>query len=220
MDIKTLFTEAQGGTLTWEQFEEAMKAKNAKFVDLSDGKYVSKQKYDDELATRDSQISTLNSTIATRDADLGALKQQLQDAGADTAKLTDLTNQFNTLQTKYNDDMQSYKTQLKKQAYEFAVKDFANGKKFTSNAAKRDFIQSMIAKELKMEKDTILGAEDFVTAYSQDNADAFVKEEPKPEPQNPKPVFVNPTPGGDPAPENSNPFANAFHFTGVRPIKN
>ena len=97
------------------------------------------------------------------------------------------------------------------------MKDFANGKKFTSQAAKRDFIQSMIAKELKMDKDTILGAEDFVTSYTADNADAFVVDNPNPEPKpDPKPTFVNPTPGGNPAPAESNAFSNAFHFMGVR----
>ena len=145
------------------------------------------------------------------------LQSQLEAAGGDAAKLTELTTQFESLKTKYSEDTKNFNDQLKKQAYEFAVKDFANGKKFTSQAAKRDFIQSMIAKELKMDKDTILGAEDFVTSYTADNADAFVVDNPNPEPKpDPKPTFVNPTPGGNPAPAESNAFSNAFHFMGVR----
>lgn len=182
MKIKEVFEKAEDGTLTYEQFQKIVKEANAKFADLSEGEYVSKGKYDDELASLNAQIETLNGTIGTRDTDLETLKKQLEEAGTDAEKLSALSNDFATLQGKYDADIKSYKEQLKKQAYEFAVKDFANKQKFTSNAAKRDFIQSMLAKGLKMEGDSILGAEDFKTAYSTDNADAFVVEAPAPEP--------------------------------------
>lgn len=215
MTLKEIFEKAENGTLTYEQFEAAAKARNAKFVDLSSGDYVSKHKYDADIAAKDSEIGTLNTTIATRDTDLGNLKTQLEAAGADAQKLQELTNNFTTLQGKYDNDMKSYKEQIKKQAYEFAVREFASNKKFTSNAAKRDFIQSMIAKDLKMDNNNIIGAEDFVTMYSKENADAFVVDDPTPTPpSNPKPQFVNPTPGGNPAPTDANPFV--FNFTGVR----
>ena len=217
MLIKELFEKAENGVLTYEQFEAAAKAANAKFVDLSGGEYVSKHKYDSDIAAKDSEIGTLNSTITERDTDLGNLKTQLEAAGADATKLQELTTNFTSLQGKYENDMKAYKEQLKKQAYEFAVREYANGKKFTSNAAKRDFVQSMIAKDLKMDKDTILGAEDFAATYSKDNADAFVVETPNPTPTpaQPKPEFVNPTQGGNPSPtDNLSPFH--FNFTGVR----
>lgn len=218
MTIREIFERAENGTLTFEQFEAAISGK-AKFVDLNEGNYVSRQKYDDEIATKTKEIETLNGTLSSRDTDLADLKKQLEEAGTDSNKLTELTSNLATLQGKYDEEVKSYKAQLKKQAYEFAVKDFANTQKFSSNAAKRDFINSMLAKELKMDNDTILGADDFVVAYSKDNADAFVVEsdpEPEPTPQDPKPTFVNPTPGGDPAPVDSNEFAKAFNFTGVR----
>lgn len=215
MTVKELFDNAENGTLTWEQFQAAMGT--AKFVDLSEGNYVSKKKYEDDISSRDTQISTLNDTISTRDKDLTGLKSQLEAAGTDVEKLSQLTGEFDSLKTKYDADTKAYKAQLKKQAYEFAVKEFANSKKFSSNAAKRDFIQSMIAKELKMEDDKILGADDFVTAYTTNNADAFVAETPK-EPESPKPHFVSPTQGSEPSPVDQNAFSSAFHFTGVRPI--
>lgn len=221
MTVQEIFEKAENGTLTWEQFQTAMGT--AKFVDLSEGNYVSKRKYDDDMASKDTQIEQLNGTIKQRNTDLAGLKTQLEEAGTDAEKLTQLTGEFDTLKTKYEDDTKAFKAQLKKQAYEFAVKDFANSKKFTSNAAKRDFIQSMIAKDLKMDKDTILGAEDFVTSYSADNADAFVVEtppaqEPK-QPQANKPQFVNSTQGGEPPQQDQNAFLNAFNFTGVRPMQ-
>ena len=145
------------------------------------------------------------------------LKAQLKDAGTDATKLAELETQLGDLQTQYKTDTDNYKAQLSKQAYEFAVKDFANGKKFSSNAAKRDFINSMIAKGLQMEGDKILGADDFVTSYSTDNADAFIVEEPKSkEPEQPKPTFTQPTsPNTNNKPTNEgDPFG--FNFIGVR----
>ena len=78
------------------------------------------------------------------------------------------------------------------QAYEFSVKEYANNKKFTSNAAKRDFVNSMIAKNLKVENGKIIGADDFTTAYSAENADAFATEKAQ-EPKKPQ-VVGNTTP--------------------------
>lgn len=224
MNIKELFDKAENGTLTYEQFEAAAKTANAKFTDLNEGNYVSKSKYGSDLAAKDDQIKTLNETLSTRDTDLTDLKTKLEAAGADATKLATLTNDFTALQTKYTEDTKNYEAKLSKQAYEFAVKEFANNKKFTSQAAKRDFTQSMIAENLKFKDGKILGAEDFVQAYTESNADAFVVENPDnptpAAPAAPLPTFVAPTPGGNPAPAESNAFANAFHFTGVRPIPN
>lgn len=221
MELKKVFESAENGTLTWEQFEEVAKKAGAKFVDLSDGGYVSSHKYNDDLAAKTKEIETLNGTITTRDTDLSELKKQLEAAGADASKLQEATASLAALQTKYDGDMKSYKEQLKKQAYEFAVKEYANTQKFTSTAAKNYFIQSMIAKELKMEKDKILGADDFVTAYKVDNSDSFVTEpETPPEgaaPEDITPHFVHPTQqstGGGQDPTGG----FHFNFTGVRPM--
>lgn len=215
MKLKDLFDNAENGTLTYEQFKTAMETAKANFVDVTEGGYVSKHKYDDDLKARDTQISTLNETITKRDSDLNDLKGKLKEAGTDATKLAELSTNFDSLQTKYNTDIQDYQNKLAKQAYEFAVKEFAGTKKFTSNAAKRDFVQAMIAKDLKLENDTIIGADDFVKIYSTDNADAFVTENP---PVDNKPKFTNPTPGTNETPK-ENEFIKAFNFSGVRPME-
>lgn len=229
MEIKQVFDNAENGTLTYEQFEAAVKEAKAKFVDLSEGKYVSVNKYNDELKAKATEIDTLNNTISTRDTDLATLKQQLADAGADATKLQEVTDSLAALQGKYDDDTKAYKNQLKKQAYEFAVKEFANGKKFTSKAAKQYFIQSMINEDLKMDKDgNIMGADDYVTSFSKDYSDTFVVE--NPDGNNggndgqgaggtTLPHFIGSTPGGQGGNSGSNgtgPFN--FSFTGVRPM--
>jgi len=219
MKIKELFEKAENHTLTWDQFTAAAKEAGAKFEDISEGNYVSKNKYTDDLSAKDTEIQTLNQTLSARDTDLQDLQTRLTEAGTDKEKLTTLSTDFESLKTKYAQEVKDYKAKLQKQSYEFAVREFANGKKFTSNAARRDFINSMIAKDLKMENGKILGADDFVTAYSTDNSDAFVVETPEPAPKAPKPSFAASTPGEGAQPTPDDAFINAFNFTGVRTKK-
>lgn len=223
MNIKELFEKAENGTLSWTQFEALAKADGAKFTDLSEGKYVSKAKYDDDLKAKDDSITQLNGTIAQRDTDLNNLKTQLANAGTDAEKLSKLQTDFDTLQGKYTTDMEAYQKQLASQRYEFAVKEFANTKKFSSNAAKRDFTTAMIGANLKYDADKgkILGADDFVTSYSEDNADAFITEDPNPQPQpipepQPKPHFAGPTGGSNSGSDPKPVFG--FNFNPIRPM--
>ena len=66
-----------------------------------------------------------------------------------------------------------------------------------------------------MENDTILGADDFVKVYSENNADAFVTEKKEEEPV---PNITTSTKGTEPTQDNG--FTEAFHFIGVRPQTN
>lgn len=200
MEIKQIFEGQE--SLTLEQFNEIATSKGAKFVDLSDGGYVSERKFNSEIASKDKQIELLNTTISERDTDLEAVKNQLAEAGSDADKLTEVTNQLTTLQAKYDEDTKSYQSQLSQQAREFAVKEYASTKQFTSSAAKRDYIEQMLkAEDVKFnKKGQLIGMEDFDTEYSTDNADAFVVEapaEPEPTPAEPKPQFAASTPGAE-----------------------
>jgi len=220
VNIKELFDKAENGTLTWDQFEASAKASGAKFTDLSEGKYVDKRKFEDEIKSKEDSINQLNETISKRDADLNDLKTQLANAGTDADKLAKLQTDFDSLQGKYTSDMEAYQQKLATQQYEFAVKEFANGRKFTSNAAKRDFTSAMIGASLKFDNGKIMGADDFVKSYSEENADAFVKEDeggqtPPPEPTQPKPHFAGPTSGSN---SGSEPKSSVFGFN-FNPIR-
>ena len=214
MNIKEIFAKAENGTLTLEQFEAIAKNENAKFADLSEGNYVAKNKYEDDIKAKTNTIDELNKTITQRDTDLEGLKSQLASAGTDATKLSELQANLTSLQGKYDEDIKAYQAKMDSQRYEFAVREFANGKKFTSNAAKRDFTSAMIGAKLNFdqEKQRILGADDFVKSYSEDNADAFVVEkepDPTPAPTQPKPHFVQPT---TPQGNNNGNTQGLFHF--------
>lgn len=211
--LKALFEGKEA--LSWDEFSEAVEAKGYKLADLASGKYVAKKKFDDELASKDTMIEDLNSQITKRDTDLESLKAQLESGAQDNdAKVTDLTDQLTKLQGEYENTKAEYENKLNKQAYTFAVNEYANGLKFTSKAAARDFKEQILSADLKIKDGQLLGADDFKEAYGKENEDAFlVEQEPDPTPQapeTPKPMFIQPTPQA-PQPK-ANPFVEAFNF--------
>lgn len=208
--LRTLFAD---GALSFDDFVKACQTAKFNLVDLSKGDYISKNKYNDEIQANKTTIEQLQQTIKDRDKDIKDIKKQLSDASTDADKLTKLQTDLDNLQAKYTTDTQAFETRLSKQAYEFAAKEFAGTQKFTSKAAKREFINALIAKELKMEGDTIVGANDFVKAYKAENEDSFAKDEPKTEPT---PKFAGAT-GGQEPPKPNDPNQFNFSFMGVRP---
>ena len=133
---------------------------------------------------RDALQVKYNDDIKQCDTDLADLKQKLADAGTDAETLKNLQAEFDTLKTNYANAQADYQKQLNKQAYEFAIKEKTNGLQFTSNSAKKAFLSDALAKNLTMDNGNILGFDDFVNAYKEQDAGAFVVEtttdEPKP----------------------------------------
>lgn len=213
MDLKEIFGESE--SLTLAEFMQRAEQGNAKFVDLSEGKYVSKMKYENDLKLKDNELTTLNETLSSRDTDLANLNSKLAEAGTNSEKLNSLSTDFANLKTKYEQDTKALQDRLNAQNYEFAVKEYANSKKFTSHAAKRDFERSMIEKKLTLENGSILGADDFAKAYANDNADAFAVETTESKAES-KPMFTKTIQDTSKA-DDTNGFASAFNFIGVRP---
>lgn len=145
-----------------------------------------------------------NTDIAQRDTDLATLQEKLKNAGADATKLSNLQTDFDTLQQTYNTAKADYEKQLAEQAYDFAIKENSSKLKFSSNSAKKAFMSDLKAKKLSMENGKILGFDDFVDAYKEQDAGAFITETTEPENTEPKPSFsskTNPGDNTDPKPE-------------------
>lgn len=141
---------------------------------------------------RDTYKKKYEEDIAQRDNDLKDLKSKLEDAGADTKKLEELTSQLSTLQTTYDNAKTDYEQQLLAQKKEFLVRESVNNLKFSSNSAKKAFLADVISKDLPVENDKILGFDDFVNAYKEQDAGAFVQEDSNGsgnDPQTPAPQF-------------------------------
>ena len=145
-----------------------------------------------------------NTDIAQRDTDLATLQEKLKNAGADADKLSNLQTDFDNLQQTYNTAKADYEKQLAKQAYDFAIRENVANLKFSSNSAKKAFIADITAKNLSMENGKILGFDDFVNAYKEQDAGAFIVDDT--EAGKPKPTFsgkTTPTPD-EPTSEHEN----------------
>ena len=111
--LKALFSN---GPLTFEQFEAAVREQKMNIVNLADGGYVSKSKYDDTVNGLKGQVTELQGQITSRDGDLTSLREQLTAAQADAGKLGAVQQSLADLQTKYNTDKTDYENKLTRQA--------------------------------------------------------------------------------------------------------
>lgn len=131
---------------------------------------------DNMTQERDALKTRYNTDIQQRDKDLADLQEKLKKAGTDSDKLQSTLDELEELKTTYANEKKQYQEQLDKQKYEFAVKEKVSTLKFTSNAAKKAFIQDVIAEGLKMKDDDLLGFDDFVTKYKAEDAGVFVED--------------------------------------------
>lgn len=216
-----LFTQVQAA-IDAKNAGEPDKTKHIRFADLSEGRYVDVEKYNNKVNTLSQQVTDLQAQITQRDTDMADLKGKLTAAQTDASKLTEAQTALTGLQQKYDADRQSWDSKLKQQQYEFMVRERANGLKFTSPAAKRDFIREANGKDFKVDGESLLGYEEFVTKYKADNPGALAEDPPaggdgaqgaggQATPKQPTIVLPqNPQPTGDKA-------VFGFNFNGVRP---
>ena len=167
------------------------KTKHVRFADLSEGGYVSVSKYNDKVNGLTQQVTDLQGQITQRDADLAGLNEQLTAAQADAGQLAEAQKQLSTLQSKYDKDSKAWEAKNAQQAYEYEIRSRANELKFTSTAAKKDFIREAIAQQFKQDGEVLMGYTDFVTKYQAADPGAFVQDVPEPTPA-PAPTIVLP----------------------------
>jgi phage minor structural protein GP20 len=214
--LKALF--GNGEALTYEQLVDKVNKNKLNIVNLADGSYVSKAKFDDRVSTLSQQIAGLQGQIAQRDQDIQGLNDKLTAAKADTTKLAEAQSTLATLQSQYETDRQTWEAKAKQQEYDFRIREKAGALNFSSPAAKRDFIREASSKEFKLDGDTLLGYEDFLTKYKTENPGALIEDKPADVPPAdpqvpPAPAIVLPK-TQTPEPEKS---VFGFHFNGVRP---
>ena len=170
--LKDLFGD---GSLSFAQFVEKLggAGDKVKLVNLKDGGYVGKDKFDAMQTERDTfrtQLETANTTIQSyKDMDIDGIKQSAKD-----------------WETKYNTDTQNLRDKLADMEYSHTVETAVAGLKFTSTAAKKAFVADLTAKKLTVQDGKLLGLDDFVNAYKQSDPSAFASE-------NPVPQFVKPS---------------------------
>lgn len=136
-----------------------------------------------KLSNAETQIKTweekYNNDIRSRDNDLADLKNKLEQSNNNDSDnvVADLKNQIENLTSTYSTEKADYEKKLKRQQYEFLVKEQINGLRFTSESAKRAFTSDILAKELPVENEKLLGFDDYLANYKEQDSGAFVNEQ-------------------------------------------
>lgn len=213
------------------------KVNHVRFADLSEGKYVDKEKYD------------------TKATELSGVKKQLEDANKEIQSYKDMDiegvkKSAKEWEDKYNTDTQELKDQLEQQERSHQTDRYLDTVGLKPGAMYRDFVKKAFeAKEFKLDGEKFLGADDFIAGLKKDPdyKDAFVQDNPDGggaapnqdqtgtlpggapgtipgttlpgEPAKPLPQFATGTSAAGAGAQNTNPFLN-FGFTEVRPHPN
>lgn len=160
-----------------EEFEKLL---NENYKTISEMSNI-QNKLEKAEGERDTYKDKYDTDIKQRDADIKDLQTKLKNAGTDAEKLKNLETDLATLQTNYDTAKTDYEKKLADQAYEFAIKEKVAGLKFTSNSAKKAFLADIKADPLKMKDGDLIGFDDYVSKYKEQDAGAFVTEQTDPE---------------------------------------
>lgn len=166
--LKKLFGTPAAGeqpkAMTYAELEAAIDAdKGLSLVNLKDGGYVSKDKFDakeTELKGVQAQLATASETIKGFEGqDVEGIKKKVSE-----------------WETKYTTDTQALKDQLAAQARAHAEEMFLSGYQFTSKAARSGILAELRAKEFKIEDGTLLGGKEWMDSMmvNEDYKGAFV----------------------------------------------
>lgn len=153
------------GKEVFESLPEEVKTKyGEKELIINDGTYIPKAKFDSLNETKkdlENQLKETNEKV-----------QELSKVNPD-----EMQQKINELQQKYDEDMKALNDKYDKREYEIKLNDYVKDLKFSSKGSKRAFIEDLKAKDLKFENDKLVGFDDFVESYKENDPSTFVKEE-------------------------------------------
>lgn len=143
--------------------DEIKKEYGEKDLIINDGNYIPKAKFDslnEQKKDLENQLKETNDKMQELSkVDTEELKQQIVD-----------------LQKKYEEDTKELNSKYEAREYDIKLNDYTKDLKFSSNSAKKSFMSDLKAKELKFEDDKLVGFDDFVNSYKENDPTAFMEE--------------------------------------------
>ena len=143
--------------------EEVKKEYEEKELIINDGTYIPKSKFDnlnEQKKGLEMKLKETNDKV-----------QELSKVDTD-----ELKKQIENLQKKYEEDTKELNDKYEAREYDIKINDYAKNLKFSSNSARKSFMNDLKAKELKFEDDKLVGFDDFVNSYKESDPDAFIEE--------------------------------------------
>lgn len=143
--------------------EEVKKQYEEKELIINDGTYIPKSKFDN---------------LNEQKKDLEVKLKETNDKVQELSKVDtdELKKQIEDLQKKYEEDTKELNNKYEAREYDIKINDYAKNLKFSSNSARKSFMNDLKAKELKFEDDKLVGFDDFVNSYKENDPTAFMEE--------------------------------------------
>lgn len=140
------------------------KLQQVRFVDLSEGGYVSKEKYG-ELDTAkkgiEKQLKDANDTIKSyKDMDIDGIKKSAAD-----------------WERKYNEETQKLNQQIEADRKAFAAERYIAGQKIKSPLSRKAILQEFLAQNLEFKDGTFTGADEYMEKVRKQYPDEFEQEQ-------------------------------------------
>jgi hypothetical protein len=131
------------------------------------------KEYGTSIQAKDQEIETLKT-------EKDGLSTQLKEAntkieGFKDVDVNKLNEEIENWKTKYNTDTENLKNEISKKDYDFKINDIVKDIQFSSNGARKSFIEDLKAKNFKFEDDKLVGYSDFLKSYKENDPDAFKK---------------------------------------------
>lgn len=140
------------------------KLKQVRFVDLSEGGYVSKEKYG-ELDTAkkgiEKQLKDANATINSyKEMDIDGIKKSAED-----------------WEKKYNEDTQKLNQQIENDRKTFAAERYIADQKIKSPLSRKAILQEFLAQNLEFKDGAFSGADEYMKKVREQYPDEFEQEQ-------------------------------------------
>ena len=132
--------------------------------------------YNASIKEKDETITTLTTERDSYKTSLDDTKSKLDELSKSDENIEKVKEELANLQTKYDTDTNNLKSEISKNKYDSKVRELTSELKFSSESAKKSFIRDLSEKGLKLEDDKILGFDDFVNSYKEQDPSAFAKE--------------------------------------------
>lgn len=200
------------GEELYTQVSEKLKGSKIKLADLSGGAYVGKEKFDTTVADLKNQLTAANEAVTAANAEIESYK------GMDIEGIKKAAAEWEQKATQFKADaekaQQEAADKIAAMEYDNAINSYITPLKFSSEYAKRGFVEDFKAKGFKLEDGKFLGADDYVKSVREKDPGTFAPEEKADEYQ-----FKGWTPaeGSNKTPSGQTDEFN-FNFTPIKPI--
>ena len=133
------------------------------------------EKIKTKLENSTSDNSNLTERLEQSQKDITELKEKLEASGEDATKIKELQTEVENLLKKNEEQSKQFAEAEKQREYLASVKDAMKDLKFSSKSAEQTFISKAVEKQFASDNGKLLGFDEFVKDYKENDSGAFVE---------------------------------------------